>query len=117
MLGDVRAGHRLHSPGQGRAIRHDLEHRQADNDDHRRAGQEEPPPSAAHAHTSPVVWMNPSNAWIPPTLPFLGWIRRGGSDWLGRTVGGGSWDITAALPGRSERFVSKRIRVSVFQRN
>ena len=55
MLGDVRAGHRLHSPGQGRAIGRNLEHRQADNDDHRRADQEDPPPSAAHAHTSPVV--------------------------------------------------------------
>src|SRR5262249_5656683 len=43
--------------------------------------------------------MNPSNARIPPRLPSQGWIRRGGSDWPGRTVGGGSWDITAAAPG------------------
>jgi len=56
--------------------------------------------------------MNPSNAQIPPTLPSPRWIRRRGSDWPGRTIGG-SWDITAAAPGRNERFVSKRIRVGV----
>jgi len=47
--------------------------------------------------------MNPSNAQIPPTLPSLGWIRRRGSDWPGRSVRG-SWDITAAVDGTNVSF-------------